>query len=193
MSGARGRRAGPGGDAAARILDAAAGELVRAGAGELSMREVAARAGVSKGLIHYHYRDKDALLAGAAARLGERIAARERALLARATAGTVVEDLRTWIDGELAAGDWRALLSLVRWPSGAVAPAAARALAERREEAARIVARATELLRYRPRVAPEHLGALLVAAMHGMAIAPEGPAAGSGADILILALLAMAE
>lgn len=181
------------GESAARILDAAAAELVRAGAGELAMHEVAARAGVSKGLIHYHYHDKDALLAGAAARLGERIAGRERALLARATAESVVEDLRAWIDGELDAGERRALLSLVRWPTGAVAGAAARAVAERREAAARIVARVTELLRYRPRVAAEHLGGLLAAAMHGMAIAPGEPAAGPSADVLILALLAMAE
>ena len=49
-------------DAPARILDAAIASLVSAGAGALAMHEVAERAGVSKGLIHYHFRDKDALL-----------------------------------------------------------------------------------------------------------------------------------
>ena len=54
-------------DARARILQAAQEELVRRGAGALAMHEVADRAGVSKGLIHYHYHDKDALLARVAA------------------------------------------------------------------------------------------------------------------------------
>src|SRR5688572_32204146 len=49
-------------NAAERILRGAAECLVLKGAAELSMQDVADTAGVSKALIHYHYRDKEALL-----------------------------------------------------------------------------------------------------------------------------------
>ena len=46
------------GGAAERILEAAARVLAERGAAGLSMQDVAQEAGVSKGLIHYHYRDR---------------------------------------------------------------------------------------------------------------------------------------
>ena len=51
-------------DATERILKAAATRLAISGASMLTMQEIAEEAGVSKGLIHYHFHDKDTLLAG---------------------------------------------------------------------------------------------------------------------------------
>jgi AcrR family transcriptional regulator len=181
-------------DAAAAIREAAVDELVRTGAPALAMHEVAARASVSKGLIHYHYRDKDALLAAAAQRLGERIAEREDGALSRSTAATAVDDLRRWIAGEREAGEWRALLSLAQWDTGKVAAAARDALAERRVKAAATTTRLFALFGVRARIAPDQIGALLAAVMSGLAIAPpDDDGGGAAADVLALALLGLAE
>ena len=45
-----------------RILYAAAMRIVEGGTANLSMQDVADAAGVSKGLIHYHFHDKETLL-----------------------------------------------------------------------------------------------------------------------------------
>ena len=45
-----------------RILYAAAARIVAGGTANLSMQDVADAAGVSKGLIHYHFHDKETLL-----------------------------------------------------------------------------------------------------------------------------------
>lgn len=180
--------------AAARILDAAVEALVRSGAGALAMHDVAARADVSKGLIHYHYRDKDALLTAAAARLGTRISVRERRALALSSSAAAVDDLRRWMETELEAGEWRALLSLVQWPAAAVAAAAREALDERRAMAALTISRFFELLGMRPRIAPELIGGLVVALVSGLAAAPvAGGDRRAAGDVLALALLGLAE
>jgi AcrR family transcriptional regulator len=54
----------PPGAARERILDAAEKLVVRDGAGHLTLDAVAQTAGVSKGGLLYHFRTKDALLAG---------------------------------------------------------------------------------------------------------------------------------
>jgi len=48
----------PRADAAERILRAAIRCIVTSGAAALTMHEVSEEAGVSKGLIHYHFHDK---------------------------------------------------------------------------------------------------------------------------------------
>jgi AcrR family transcriptional regulator len=179
--------------ASERILRAAIGELVSLGAGELAMHDVADRAGVSKGLIHYHYRDKEALLARAADRLGTRIAARAQRALSGSTADSVVEDLRRWLDTELEIGEWRALLSLAEFPAPAVQQASGIALEARRLAASRMMARFFAVMDLRPRVAPELLGELWVALVGGLAMeADAAHAAGPAFDVLVLALLGLA-
>ena len=49
-------------NAADRILHAAAACVSALGAARVSLQTVADEAGVSKALIHYHFRDRDALL-----------------------------------------------------------------------------------------------------------------------------------
>src|SRR6185437_10158392 len=65
-----------------RILDAAARRIAVAGAAALSIHEVAVDAGVSKALVHYHFRDKDTLLARLVEHLANALVERERQALA---------------------------------------------------------------------------------------------------------------
>ncbi len=55
-----------------RILDALETLLLERGAGQVTLEAVAATAQVSKGGLLYHFKSKDALLAGLVRRLGER-------------------------------------------------------------------------------------------------------------------------
>ncbi len=54
-----------------RILDAVVTVLGRAGIGGVSMRAIAAEAGVALGLINYHFDDKESLIAAALRRIGD--------------------------------------------------------------------------------------------------------------------------
>ncbi|WP_405134090.1 TetR/AcrR family transcriptional regulator [Nocardia sp. NBC_01388] len=55
-----------------RILDALESLLLDKGMSQVTLESVAAAAGVSKGGLLYHFKSKDALLAGLVRRLGER-------------------------------------------------------------------------------------------------------------------------
>ncbi|WP_280386656.1 TetR/AcrR family transcriptional regulator [Nocardia wallacei] len=55
-----------------RILDALETLLLEKGMSQVTLESVAAAAGVSKGGLLYHFKSKDALLAGLVRRLGER-------------------------------------------------------------------------------------------------------------------------
>ncbi|MFQ6325536.1 TetR/AcrR family transcriptional regulator [Nocardia sp. CWNU-33] len=55
-----------------RILDALETLLLEKGMSQVTLESVAATAGVSKGGLLYHFKSKDALLAGLVRRLGER-------------------------------------------------------------------------------------------------------------------------
>jgi len=188
-----GHDAGDGLAAPERILRAAIAELVLHGAGALSMHEVADRAGVSKGLIHYHYHDKDAVLARAAARLGDRICARGRRSVAATTPATAVTDLRAWMDGELRLGEWRALITLGDWLAPAVQAAAREALDARRAMTAELAAMMFARLGIRPRIAPEQTGDLLVALISGLAVESGGGDPAAAFDMLVLALIGLAD
>jgi AcrR family transcriptional regulator len=63
---APGRRAATDG-----IVEAAAEEIVRHRGADVTIDAVAARAGCAKGLVHYHFRTKEDLLAAVAARIWE--------------------------------------------------------------------------------------------------------------------------
>jgi AcrR family transcriptional regulator len=188
-----GREADDGLTAPERILRAAIAELVLHGAGALSMHEVADRAGVSKGLIHYHYHDKDAVLARAAERLGERISARGHRALAAATPRSIVADLRAWMAVELQLGEWRALISLGEWLAPAVQDAARDALDARRTMTTEMSITMFERLGIRPRIAPEQAGDLLVALVSGLAVESGGGDPAAAFDVLVLALIGLEE
>jgi AcrR family transcriptional regulator len=66
------------------IVEAACSAVVEVGIPDLTVADVARRAGVSSGLVHYHFRTKQQLLAAACERLAARRAAARAAALASA-------------------------------------------------------------------------------------------------------------
>lgn len=153
-----------------RIVEATIGCVARDGAAGASMAAIAAAAGVSKALLHYHYSDRARLLAEVVTQLGERLARRERVALDGADGSRVVDALWRWMERELARGDLRALLelSLVRDP---VVHEASAAVAEaRRSAAGRTTADVMRQLALTPRVPAELLGEASVAFVDGLAL-----------------------
>ena len=182
--------------AAERILAAAARVMAAQGATGLSMADVAAAAGVSKGLIHYHYRDKDALLARLAGWLADAVETRELAALAGIAPGQAVDALWAWLEYELALGDIRALLELARLRDGDAPVAARAAAARRRAVAATTVSALYETLALKPRIPPPMLGDVFVAFVDGLALdAVNGPMEVHRVsyDVFWLAMLSLAE
>ncbi|MEV6770914.1 TetR/AcrR family transcriptional regulator [Nocardia sp. NPDC051030] len=66
-----------------RILDALESLLLDKGMSQVTLENVAATAGVSKGGLLYHFKNKDALLAGLLRRVGERSDQQVRAALSQ--------------------------------------------------------------------------------------------------------------
>ena len=183
-------------DATERILRAAATRLAVSGASALTMHEVAEEAGVSKGLIHYHFHDKDTLLARLVLWITEGLVRREREALSTSTPHRAIDDLWRWLEAELARGHVRALVELAGWRGGDVSGAAAEAMRVRRMAATASAERLFALLALRPRVPPILLGDLLVTFTDGLASVPAGVAGAetrAAFDVLWLALLGLAE
>jgi AcrR family transcriptional regulator len=178
-----------------RIIDATIDCVARAGATEASMATIAAEAGVSKALLHYHYSDRARLLAEAVAQLGERLAARERSALAGADGSKAVDALWRWFESELVRGELRVLLELSSIREPLVHDAAATVADARRIGAGRTTGDLMRRLGLEPRVPAELLGEASVAFMNGLAIA--GPRPGSDPrvafDVFWLAMLGLAE
>lgn len=178
-----------------RIIDAAVQCVARDGATEASMAAIAAAAGVSKALLHYHYSDRARLLAEVVTQLGDRLAARERAALEGADGSKVVDALWHWLERELLLGELRVLLelSLIREP---LVQDAARAVGDaRRRAAADTVADVMARLDLAPRVPAELLGEASMAFSDGLAI--RGQVSGTDPrvafDVFWLAMLGLAE
>ena len=183
-------------DATERILKAAATRLAVSGSGMLTMQEVADEAGVSKALIHYHFHDKETLLARLVAWMAEGLVRRERAALARSSPHEAIDDLWRWLDGELKRGHARALVELAHWPGARVHAAVADAMKLRRAASTLSAERLFRLLALQPRVPAPLVGDLLVTFLDGLASAPTdegGPDARAAFDVLWLALLGLAE
>jgi AcrR family transcriptional regulator len=156
--------------AATRILHATIHLLVERGATRLSLQDVADAAGVSKGLIHYHYHDKDTLLTRAVEWMAAEITRREREALANATPRSAVDDIWRWLDGELRLGHVRALLELAQEPSDLVREAVHAAALARRAEEARTLQRLFTLLNLRGRLPPQLVAEVSVAFVDGLVI-----------------------
>jgi AcrR family transcriptional regulator len=183
-------------DATERILKAAATRLAISGASMLTMQEIADEAEVSKGLIHYHFHDKDTLLARLVLWMAEGLVRREHAALATSTPHAAIDDLWRWLDGELTRGHVRALVELASWRSGRVSAAAVEAMRLRRAASTTSAERLFALLALRSRVPTALLGDLLVTFLDGLASAPTrkgGADARAAFDVLWLALLGLAE
>jgi AcrR family transcriptional regulator len=127
------------GDRQARILDAVLAILSKQGISGVSMRAVAAEAGVALGLVNYHYSDKTSLIAAALRQVGERDLAIVDQDPALPPAERLLAALRRVVDPEFLTVEYLSL-RLQLW-----------ALAPLDEEFARI--NSTAQARYRARLA----------------------------------------
>jgi AcrR family transcriptional regulator len=182
--------------AAERILEAAARRVRTHGAADTSMQDVAAEAGVSKALIHYHFKNKEALLARLVSWLADEVVSRERSALADAPPAAAVDRLWAWLAYELSRGDVRVLAELAGTPAPEVRRASAAAASARRVASAETVERLFTLLGLRPRVPSAMLAAVITAFVDGLAVdaAMDGAANPRVAfDVFWLALLGLAD
>ena len=179
-----------------RILYAAAMRVVAGGTANLSMQDVADAAGVSKGLIHYHFHDKETLLTRLIEWMTRESIDREAATLAVSTPKTAVDDLWTWVAGEIERGHLRVLNELAQERGPLISDAIRQSARARRDAAAVTVDRLFALLELRPRVPVQLLADVIVAFIDGLAIhASLAPDANHRVafDVLWLSLLSLAE
>ena len=179
-----------------RILYAAAARIVAGGTANLSMQDVADAAGVSKGLIHYHFHDKETLLTRLIEWMTHESIQREAATLAQSAPKTAVDDLWTWVAGEIERGHLRVLNELAQERGPLISGAIRLSARARREAAAGTVDRLFALLELRPRVPVPLLADVIVAFIDGLAIhASLAPEANHRVafDVLWLSLLSLAE
>jgi len=159
------------------------------------MAAIASEGGMSKALLHYHFADRERLLAEVVRQLGGRIVGRERAAMDTARGSDAVDALWEWLADELSRGELRVLLELatqrepeLRAAADAVALARARAAAE-------TVAQLFAGLGLTPRMPAALLGGASMAFIDGLAIGAPSPGRDSRAsfDLFWLALLSLAE
>jgi len=186
-----------------RILAAATRQIASGGAAALALSDVAREAGVSKALIHYHFRDKDTLLARLVEQLTHDLLDRERRALA-AYVGQhnplAVDSLWQWLEAELQRGDIRVLLELDSCRGVAVQQAAYRAAKIRRSAAKDTVERLFTILDLRPRSDSSLRAYVFIAFVDGLAMnaglgaaAGDAPTARVAFDVFWLAMLSLAE
>jgi AcrR family transcriptional regulator len=189
-------RAAPTLPATRRILSAARSLVARGGAAQVSMGDVASAAGVSKALVHYHFRDKDSLLHALVDDVGLAALARARETLSAASETNALDAHWAWLDNELRIGDVSILLALAEYDSDRVRAASRRVAAQRREVVTEQVALVFTRLGLNPRVPPVLVADTVLAFVDGLAAAhaldverDPRPAF----DVLWLALLTLAD
>jgi len=144
------------------LLDAAAELLDEGGPEAVTLREVGARAGVSRGAPYRHFADKDSLLTAIAAEAWDRLTDETRAL--RADAGlSPSERLRAAITGLIAVGRGRPHLYQLMFTTPAGDPTTLlRAASHNQDEFLAIIG---ELVGDRN---ARHYGALMLTSAHGI-------------------------
>ena len=160
------------------------------------MGDVALQAGVSKALVHYHFKDKDSLLQSLVDDVGFAVLRRARDAMAMAKDAHALDAYWAWLHEELRAGDLRILISLAEYDSEHVRAASRRVADERRVVAAEHTALVFERLGLEPRVPAELIGDTVLAFTDGMATVHSlNPTRDPrpAFDVLWLALLTLAE
>lgn len=182
--------------AARRILGAVRELVARGGTALVSMGNVAAAAGVSKALVHYHFRDKDSLLLALVEDVGALVVSREHSAITRDDTTHALDAYWSWLQQELRAGDLRILLSLAESESSRVRSASSRIARQRRKLASEHMTQVFDRLQLNPRVPAAIIAETIVAFIDGLAMAtaldPENDPR-PAFDVLWLALLTLAE
>lgn len=153
-----------------RLLRATLRCAIRDGGGAVSLQAIAHDAAVSKALVLYHYRDKDALLAATIEWLTSRVIEREEQAIARSTANNVLEDYWKWLEGEVERGELRALLELCEVRSGAARAAVEHAARRRVAQGEQTVARVFGLLALAPKLPTALLASCELAFRDGLVL-----------------------
>jgi len=188
-------------------MDAAARRIASAGSAALALSDIARDAGVSKALIHYHFKDKESLLARLIDHLANAIVARERRALTRFEGEhnpLAVDALWEWLESELRRGDIRVLLELDSYRGAQVQAAAREASVRRHAAAEESITRLFGILELTPRIEASLLATVVVAFVDGLAIGsriepgessvPSVPTSSRIAfDVFWLAMLSLAE
>jgi AcrR family transcriptional regulator len=160
------------------------------------MGDVAASAGVSKALVHYHFHDKDSLLHALVEDVGLGLVARAREAMSRESLTHALDDYWVWMEQELTAGNIRILIALAEYDSDRVRAASRRVAELRREVMNEHTALVFSRLGLNPRVPAELIADTVMAFVDGLATAhsltPERDPR-PAFDVLWLALLTLAE
>jgi AcrR family transcriptional regulator len=157
------------------------------------MAAIAAAAGVSKALLHYHYADRARLLAEAVTQLAHRLVSRERAAMDVASGSGAVDALWSWLEGELQRGELRALLELGMLHDAEVRSACAQAAQLRHRAATRTVEQLFAGLGLTPRMPATILAGASTAFTDGLAVDAGQRDPRVSFDVVWLALLSLAE
>jgi AcrR family transcriptional regulator len=182
--------------AADRILFATAQTIGARGAAGLTMSEVAEEAGVSKGLIHYHFHDKETLLARVVEWMTRQVIERERLAFSASTSRTAIDDLWAWLAGELERGHLHVLVELSEWREERVRREVQVSVRMRRAAAVASTARLFELLSLTPRVPLELMAEAVLAFRDGLAVAAARDSDANpraAFDVFWLAMLGLAD
>ena len=158
------------GNAADRILAAAAECAGMLGVAQVSMQAVADAAGVSKALIHYHFRDRDELLARLADWLAGALVHGEGLALVDTDATSQLDALWFWLEAELSSGRLRALVDLGQERGAPVRDAVRRSRELRRAQATQTLQRLFDGLSLHPRLPVPLVGDVWVALADGLAV-----------------------
>lgn|SRR5487761_1900984 len=174
------------------ILEATRRQVERGGCGAVSLGRVAAAAGVSKALIHYHFSDKQQLLSAVAVECTRRIEDRAGAL----PSGDPLAAFWNWLEEELEQGDMRALLQLARAEDDEVQERAKTGLAECRALVRARVVYVLDALEVRPAIPVVLLAEVVATLVDGLAARHDPRRAREEqnvVDALWLSLIALAE
>ena len=183
-------------DAAERILRAAGRCIVTSGAAALTMHDVAEEAGVSKGLIHYHFHDKQTLLARLVEWMTRSLVARERGALVESVPRQAIDDVWTWLAAELERGYVLVLVELAESREPLVKRAIMDSRRARAAAAAASIERLFALLALRPRIPPSLIADVVVPFIDGLAIGAAADSAFNARaafDVFWLSLLSLTE
>jgi AcrR family transcriptional regulator len=160
--------------AAQRILSATAKRLAAIGPAKLNLQDVAEAAAVSKGLIHYHFHDKETLLARVVEWVTSRTVQREADALAGADAATALDAVWMWLTDELSLGERRMLLELGADAGALLTTTLAASHAARRAQAAATVTTVFTAFALEPRISAAALGELFTCVVDGLVLAAAG-------------------
>ena len=183
-------------DARVRIVDAGVRCIAREGVAGASMAAIALEAGVSKALLHYHYRDRSTLLAEIVERIGTRTIERERAAIDDSDGVGGLDAVWQWLEGELRRGELAALAELTLIREAPVRRATRAAASERRRSAAHTIERLFTELDLTPSVPAPLMADAAVAFIDGLALDVANGSAREprvSYDIFWLALLGLTE